>query len=287
MLILRASLLALAGLAVSVPAVADPVLTNGDFSQYTTTNTDPNLGFQNGYNGSITGWSSGPLYPGTGNDQPYNFLFLQQGNGSTAGSADYGGVGEYSGTVSLWDANNGGVSSWDGNGPGSKGNFVAMDGAFGTSALQTTVTGLTAGQGYYITLSYAFAQQYGFDGATVQNLFAAFGSDVSYQPYNYHALYDCGGCTLANPGGYSLANHDFSGWITDTFWVQADSTSDVLSLLAYGNLELPPFALVADVSITDAPEPASLALLGVGLVSVIGLAHVRRARAAKQGSASF
>lgn len=58
----------------------------------------------------------------------------------------------------------------------------------------------------------------------------------------------------------------------------ADSTSDTLSFLAIGNLPVPPFALVSNVSLTDAvPEPSTWAMMLLGL-GAVGLAARQRRR---------
>jgi hypothetical protein len=259
---LRSTIILCAGLvAETVPAQAGSLtdlVTNGSFTSYTNSSGQANTseGFQPGYNGTITGWSNNSNGGGTG----YNFLFLQSTNGTAA--ADNGAYGN-SGYLGLWDSKtNSATNTWDGNGPGGSGNFIAMDGDYNTGAITQTLTGLTKGTVYAITFEYAFGQQNSYTGPTVQDLLVSLGSHSQAVPQ------------------YSLPSKGFSGWMSETFYLQADGTSDVLSFLAIGNVQLPPFALISDISAYYAPEPASTAVLVMGLAGVTVAA--RRRRAARQ-----
>jgi hypothetical protein len=166
---------------------------------------------------------------------------------------------------SLWDTNNGGTSSWTGTAPGGL-NFVALDGDFDTGALSQTVSGLTAGDVYHVTFSYAFAQQDGFTGDVSENLTMSIGSD-----------------SWTSTPDYALSSEGFSGWSTEQFTFTASSGSELLSFLAYGNTPVPPFALLSNVSIEAVPEPGVWAML---LVGVAGLGATARRRRANQLAAA-
>ena len=259
---LRASLLFSGFMAAATPALAGPNLVqNGDFSSYTNNNgqSNPNIGFEADYNGTVTGWSSGGV-----NNPYYNFLFL---NGTAQNPAAETGAWSSYGYLGLWDANNsGGANTWNGNGPtGVASNFMALDGDFGTGPVSQTITGLTKGSVYAVTFYYAFAQQEGFTGPTTQGLTVGLGSSAKSVPL------------------YNLPSQGFSGWMQETFYLEADSSSDALSFLAFGNVQLPPFALISDISMVDAPEPSAWAVMGIGLLGLVGAARMRRAKVAPAG----
>ncbi|MGO9941190.1 MAG: hypothetical protein ACLPIC_00215 [Rhodoblastus sp.] len=215
-------------------AHATQFVKNGDFTELTS-----GLG-QLGYDTAATGWAT------TG----YNFVFTQ---------ADQSVNGSYAG-LSLWDQANGGASTWNGLTKSGTGNFVAMDSDFETAPLTQTITGLTSGKTYYLTFNYAFGQQYGFSGPTVQSLTASLGG------------------TSWTSANFDVANHGFTGWQSVEVGFKANSTSEVLSFLASGNLPVPPFALVSNVSMTaGVPELSTWALMLMGFAG-LGFAGHRRAK---------
>ena len=186
----------------------------------------------------------------------YTFAFAP-GTADTTGS-----TGQY-GALLLWGSNNGGVSTFAATSP-SGGNFLAIDGAFQVQPVQQVITGLTVGKTYSVGFDYGFAQQKGFDGDTVQSISVSFAGAT-------HS-------TSSNPlTDYTLPNHSFSGWMHTSFDFVATSTTDTLSFLAYGNLAVPPFALLDGVTFTPdtVPEPATWAMLLTGF-GAVGFAARRR-----------
>ena len=215
------------------PALANS-FTNGGFESLT------NGPGQLGYNTNATGWTT------TG----YNFVFAS-GTGDTTGSSGvYGGL-------SLWGPNNGAANGLPASSP-QGGNFVGADGDFITAPIQQVITGLKVGHTYTIGYDYAFAQQAGFNGDTVQHWTSSFG-----------------GTSVTTPD-YDLSSHGFSGWSHTSYTAKATSTSETLSFLAYGNLPVPPFALLDGVTVSgEVPEPATWALFVAGF-GAVGFAARRR-----------
>jgi hypothetical protein len=187
-----------------------------------------------------TGWSA---------NSGYNFVFHK---------ADASVQGIYGG-LSLWDAANGGASSWDGLTASKSGNFAALDGDFTTAPLTQTLIGLTVNKNYELTFNYAFGQQYGYNGDTVQNITASIGG------------------TSWVSSDFNVADHGFTGWQSATVDFKASSATEVLSFLAYGNLPVPPFALVSTVSVTAVPEISTWAMLLAGFAG-LGFVGYRRAK---------
>jgi hypothetical protein len=235
-----------ATLCTAANAHATQFVVNGDFTELS-----DGVG-QFDTNTTATGWS------GNGG---YNFVM---------NTADVGAPG-INGNVALWDAANGGTSTWNGLTASGAGNFAAMDGDFMTAALTQTITGLTVGETYTLSFNYAFGQQPGFGGDTVQSLTASLGSFTGTLPSAFP------------PGGFSPPSHGFSGWETFSTKITADATSETLSFLAAGNLPVPPFALVSDVSLTGSVPEAStwaMMLIGFGGVAFAGFRSRRRVAAA-------
>jgi len=225
------------------PAHAIPVITNGNFETVTTASSTE---FGTRYGGQVvTGWTTGG----------YNFLF-KPGTADTTGA-----VNEYSGQLKLWGPGDGSANGLPAASPDG-GNFIGADGAYGQAAIKQTITGLDMNSVASITFYWAGAQQYNYDGATTEAWQVTLGNETHSTPV------------------VSNVTHGFTGWQTTTLSFVVTSTTEVLSFLALGTPNgVPPFSLLDGVSISEIPEPASLTLVGLGLV-LTGFVRRRRNSAA-------
>lgn len=246
--------LSILALALGAPglAMAD-LVTNGGFE------TNGGNG-QIGYNTSATGWY---IDPSAGSS--YTFLFNPQSMTTSGTSADNSGANGQYGSLALWGPGNGSANGLTLSPNG--GAFIAQDGAFQQAAIQQTITGLTVGDTYAVSFSWAAAQQLNFSGATYSEWTVSLGTGPGQ-----------------STGYANIANHGFSGWMQQTFNYTATSTSEVLSFFADGgpfNPSLPPFALLDGVSMTDissVPEPSTLWVMGFGLAGLAGFKMHRQHR---------
>jgi hypothetical protein len=242
-MVVRLCAVALALISSATSAFAGPELvTNGNFSLATGQTTS----CQVNYNCTVSGWSS---------PNGYNFDFLP----NTATSI--GATGQY-GFLSLWGAANGGSNTWNGNGPTGLGgnNFIGADGAYGVQPITQMITGLIVGDHYSLTFDWAGAQQSGYTSATTEQWVVGLG-----------------GQSFATAVAANTAK-GFTGWMTQQFTYTATSTNETLSFLAAGTPGgQPPFSLLTGVSLQDVPEPASLAVLVLGL-SAVGVIRRRHRR---------
>lgn len=134
-----------------------------------------------------------------------------------------------------------------------------MDGDFETGPVSQTIKNLKIGNTYTLTFDYAFGQQTGFSGPTQQSL----GETLGGQSWD--------------SGTVNVANHDFTGWTQVTQTFTATSTTATLSFLAASTPQVPPFAMISNVSLTGVPEPAVWSMMILGMAGLGGLARRRRA----------
>jgi hypothetical protein len=231
----------------ALPAHAGPVVANAGFETVT---TSVSTEFGTRFGGQVvTGWTTGG----------YNFLF-KPGDADTTGAAN-----EFKQQLTLWGPGNGSVNGLPASSPDG-GNFIAADGAYGQQAIQQTITGMGVNSIASVSFWWAGAQQQGFDGATTEAWQVTLGNQTK----------------MTTP--VNNLNHGFTGWQRTTLSFVVTSATEVLSFLAIGTPGgVPPFSLLDGVSITEVPEPTSLALLGAGL-GLAGLMARRRRTAICQAA---
>jgi hypothetical protein len=187
----------------------------------------------------------------------YNFLFAP-------GTADTVGSLGADGHLKLWGPGTGSDNGLPATSPDG-GNFIAADGAYEIGVISQTLTlGLTVGDQYTIGFWWGGAQQSGFLGDTTDTWTVTLGDQTFNTPI------------------VDVPSQGFSGWEYQTFNFFADTSetvSPVLSFLAVGTpTGEPPFSLLDGVSLEQTPEPATLGLIGLGLLAFPLAARLRKRR---------
>lgn len=212
-------------------AIAGPVnlVTNGTFSASSYAN---NSQFGTPYGGQgVTGWTGGTGYE----------LYFFGSTATTNSAASQYDSGYNTGAEKLWA---------DGT---PNGNFVALDGdpSF-QSTISQSIAGLTVGDHYSVSFSWGGAQLQSRTGPTTEQLQVSLGTSALTTQI------------VSNP------SMGFTGWQTTTLNFTANAATEILSFLSIGTPSgAPPIALLDDVSLTDIPEPMSVAMLFVGLGGVL------------------
>ncbi len=268
-----AILLGLAGPAMA----ASNLIINGDFEQTTGIGTGASISTGSATNAAnvaasnLTGWVQGTR-TGDASTPGFNFV-VQAGQADTNGMTFNNGgqvylYGPSGGNTSASNYSNNGLTASSPTG----GNFIVADGDPSvSSAISQNVTGLTVGQDYTLSFYWASGQLYdpGNSGAsTTERWQVGFGSATA--------------TTATNTTIYK----GFDAWVQTTITFTASATSQVLSFLAVGTpAGNPPTALLDGVALVATPEPATWAILMVGMAGVAFMAHKRR-RNASPGTAA-
>ncbi|MCE0497752.1 MAG: hypothetical protein LV481_07390 [Methylacidiphilales bacterium] len=236
--------------------------TNGDFTGFSTAPPEYGAGLNSAANPDYTGGATLSSWSNTG----YNFVFT---NGNAGDITIQGADGDFE--LAGPNADGGSVHNGLALPTGYTGNVVALDPVYETGPLSQVVTGLTNGQEYAVTFDYAGAEQYNYNTATTENMSVALGAAGLS---NANIVAD--GQTTQT---LSNAANGFTGWYTQTFDFTADATSETLYFLAGGGpVGDPPFTLLADVTMTPVPEPATSASWTIffGMLILLGNRAWRR-----------
>ncbi len=259
------------GAALSVHASIDLLGGSGDFSISSGSSSGGGLASPNYTSGvTVSGWSN----PNNG----YTFVWTQ----SSINSATK--VNGPAGALSLYNSNNGGAQniltagSAAGDLPASyTGNIIGADGGYQVGALESSPFSVVANQQYKVSFYYAAAQQSGFPNQQTSAQFTV-GLGTSGN------LYSSGTTTtplVYEPGNSSSAWSSYSA----TFTAAASSSSEVLSFLSYGTPSgVPPFSLLADVTLDSVPEPSTV-FAGCLMLLPLGFTVVRYFRKANAKAA--
>lgn len=254
--------LAPAAMIMGIPAVASAdYITNGNFETYNVGQVTKTAPSQLGTDASagysvLSGWTVGS---GT-----YGFL-MAPGAADTTGSYSP----QFGNTFKLWGSNDKGsttdpVATLPATSP-TGGNYVVLDGASGYrgTGISQAISGLTIGQQYLVNFAWASGQQFGYDGPTDEWLQVSLGKQVQSTAVAHNVT------------------HGFTNWAKQGFVFTADATSTTLNFLAMSTTGgLPPMVLLDGVSMNAVPEPASLALVGLGLAAAAATRRIRRGKGA-------
>jgi PEP-CTERM motif len=148
------------------------------------------------------------------------------------------------------------------------GNSIALDAGNGYQmSVSQLVSGLTIGKAYTLTFYQAASQQAGFAGVTSSDFWVvSFGGSA--------------GTTTTDSTAMSLVVQGDVPWEQQTMNFVANATSETLTFLtdnATGTSADPPFIFLDGVNLVQAPEPASVGLMGLGILT-LGALRRRRAR---------
>jgi hypothetical protein len=146
--------------------------------------------------------------------------------------------------------------------------FLALDGGSGVNTGIDQAISVTAGTVYKLTFDWATGQLNTGNGAYGLNLYYNLGTGSTINTATAAFVTPCANGTAC------IAQGGTTGWTQMTAYFEATTTgTEYLSFFAAGPASNPPMALLDDVSLVDASEPASLALMLAGLIGFSAIRH--------------
>jgi hypothetical protein len=236
------ALIALAGSASTALAGPINLVTNGSFSSASSSVSTEVSSAYNDAN-AVTGWNSAG----------FNLWFVGANRDSVSALNHYNDPKTYF-------YNSFANLSPDG------GSFMALDGDTGIhGALSQLINNLVLGTDYTVTFNWAATQLINRTGATTEQLQVSLGNQSRSTQ------------VLNNPSGGFTGCATASGWCVQSFTFRATSASELLSFLSIGTPNgQPPIAVLDGVSMVAAPEPASWAVMLLGLGGLGAAVRSRR-----------
>ena len=215
---------------------------------------------------TLPGWSFATTTFDASGNKGYNFLVASgtqyKANLAANNPCNPPFSGTCGGTAGLFGATGQTVSA-----PGGSGWFIAADAYFERGAINQTLNNLTSGQQYVVSFYQASGQQ-----NYLTNPAFSFTEhwDVSF-----------GGVTKQATTMSAAALQPVSPWTKQSLTFTASAATQVLSFLAQSSNDVPPFALLSDVSVDALTVPEPETYVGT-LVSLGLLGAVLKSRLAKK-----